>query len=67
MLKKFLNPRTYYPTNLRPAKKLFENEDPFVDIDVPYASKINIQKGGLIVLNFRLDELKKLQGSVLPV
>ncbi len=52
---------------MRPAKKFFEREDPFADIDVPFASKIKIQKGGLILLNFRLDELKRIQlGSVLP-
>jgi len=68
MLKKYLNPRTYFPQNLRPAKKFFENDDPFTDIDVPFVSKINIQTGGLIVLSFRLDELKKIQqGSILPV
>ena len=55
MLKKYLNPRTYYPPNLKPTKKLFESYDPFIDIDVPYASKIKIQKGGLILLKFRLD------------
>jgi hypothetical protein len=53
---------------MRPSKKFFENDDPFTDIDVPFASKISIQRGGLIVLNFRIDEIKKIQqGSVLPV
>jgi hypothetical protein len=52
---------------MRPAKKFFESEDPFINIDVPFASRIQIQEGGMIVLNFRLDELKKIQqGSVLP-
>lgn len=67
MLKRYLNPRTYYPPNLKPTKKIFENDDPFVDFDVPSASKIKIQKGGLIILKFRFDELSKLIGSVLPV
>lgn len=68
ILKRYLNPRTHFPQNMRPAKKFFENDvDPFVDIDVPYAARIKIQKGGLIVLNFRFDELKKvMEGSVLP-
>jgi hypothetical protein len=52
---------------MRPAKKFFESDDPFVGIDVPFASKIRIQTGGLIILNFRLDELKRIQqGSVSP-
>lgn len=68
ILKRYINPRTYFPQNMRPTKKLFDNDiDPFVEIDVPFTEKIKVQKGGLIILNFRLDELKKVhQGSVLP-
>ncbi len=67
ILRRFVNPRTHYPQNMRPAKKFFESDDPFGNIDVPFASRITIQEGGMIILNFRLDELKKIQqGSVLP-
>lgn len=34
---------------------------------MPLVQKLKIQAGGLIVLNFRIDELKKLKGSVLPM
>ena len=67
ILRRFVNPRTHYPQNMRPAKKFFESKKPFINIDVPFASRIQNKTDGMIVLNFRLDELKKIQqGSVLP-
>jgi len=68
LLKKYINPRTFYPSHLRPSKKLFENDNPFMEFsDIPLINRVKIQTGGLIVLNFRMDELKKLRGSILPM
>jgi len=55
ILKKYTNPRMYYPPNLRPPKKLLP-VDVFKDFDdLPSNNKFNITPQGLIILTLRYD------------
>lgn len=67
ILKRYTNPRMYYPPNLRPPKKLLPL-DVFKDFqDLPYNKKINLTNQGLIVVSLRFDEIGKTEGTHLPI
>lgn len=55
ILRRYTNPRMYYPTNLRPPKKMLPL-DVFKDFsDLPSNRKFDITSNGLIQLTFRYD------------
>lgn len=55
ILKRYTNPRMYYPAHLRPPKKLLP-VDFFKDFsDLPSNKKITITSNGLIYMNLRYD------------
>ena len=57
----------YYPSNLRPPKKSLPL-DVFKEFaDLPSNKKLTITPSGLIILNFRYDEMAKPQGTMLPI
>jgi transcription antitermination factor NusG len=67
ILRRYTNPRMYYPPHLRPPKKML-SIDVFKDFsDLPSNRKFEITGTGLIQLNFRYDELGKPEGTMLPI
>jgi len=57
----------YYPSNLRPPKKPL-SLDVFKEFaDLPSNKRFNITPSGLIIMNFRYDEIAKPQGTMLPI
>ena len=55
ILKRYTNPRMYYPSHLRPPKKLLP-VDVFKDFsDLPSNKKFNMTTNGLIILTLRYD------------
>lgn len=66
-MKKYTNPRIYYPSNLRPPKKPL-SWDSFKEFsELPYNKRIVITPQGLILMSFRYDEIAKPQGTFLPI
>lgn len=67
ILRKYTNPRMYYPPHLRPPKKLL-SVDALKDFsDLKSNRKFDITGTGLIQFTFRYDELAKPEGTMLPI
>lgn len=67
ILKKYTNHRMYYSNNTRPPKKALPL-DTFKEFsDLPWNKKLNLTPSGLLIMNFRYDEIAKPEGTMLPI
>lgn len=67
VLKKYTNPRMFYPNNSRPPKKplpldLFKQFS-----NLPSNKRIILTSTGLLQITFRYDEIEKPVGTLLPI
>jgi len=57
----------YYPPHLRPPKKSL-NQDVFREFgDLPSNKKFTVTMNGLIVFQFKYDEIARPEGTMLPI